>query len=84
MSQPSARPPGHDHDLATRASPLGLALFAFYTLIYAAFVVIAAFAPDLMARKVFGGVNLAIVYGMALIGIAVLLAVVYAFLRGDD
>ena len=58
---------------------LGLVLFAVYLAAYAAFVGINAFAPSLMDTVV-GRLNVAVVYGLALIGGAVLLAVVYAVL----
>ena len=58
---------------------LGLALFAVYLLAYAVFVGINAFAPWVMDATV-GRLNVAVVYGLALIGGAVLLAVVYAVL----
>jgi len=58
---------------------LGLVLFAVYLAAYAAFVGINAFAPSLMDTLV-GRLNVAVVYGLALIGGAVLLAVVYAVL----
>lgn len=60
-------------------SRLGLALFAVYLIGYAAFVVINAFAPAAMGG-VIGRLNVAVLYGLALIGGAVLLAVVYAVL----
>jgi uncharacterized membrane protein (DUF485 family) len=37
--------------------------------------------PDLLSKRPFGGVNLAIAYGMGLIAAAFLLAVVYMVLR---
>ena len=52
-------------------------MFLVYLLIYAAFVALSAFAPNVMAKQVFGGVNLAIVYGLSLIALALLLAIVY-------
>lgn len=58
---------------------LGLILFAVYLIAYGAFVGINAFAPAVMDQLV-GRLNLAVVYGLALIGWAVLLAVVYALL----
>ena len=57
---------------------LGIVLFIFYLLIYAGFVALSAFAPSVMAKPVVGGVNLAVVYGFALIGLAFVMAIVYA------
>ena len=57
---------------------LGIVLFIVYLLIYAGFVALSAFAPSVMAKPVIGGVNLAVVYGFALIGLAFVMAMVYA------
>ena len=57
---------------------LGLILFAIYLLAYAAYMLVNAFSPKWM-DEVVGGVNVAVVSGLGLIGGAVLLAVVYAF-----
>ncbi|MGN6506153.1 MAG: DUF485 domain-containing protein [Tepidisphaeraceae bacterium] len=59
---------------------LGLVFFAVYALIYGGFVAICTFRYDLMGTIVFAGLNLAIVYGMGLIFLAVLMAVVYMLL----
>lgn len=71
----------------TEASPgsgirrADLVLFALYLLLYAGFMVLTAFAPDTMAIRVVGGVNLAIAYGMGLILAAILLAGVATVMR---
>lgn len=65
---------------------LGLILFGIYLLIYAVFVGLNALAPTVMASRVdaLGGVNIAIVYGMALIAAAFFLAMVYMiFCKGQ-
>ena len=54
---------------------LGIFLFILYLLIYAGFVALSAFAPSVMAKPVIGGVNLAVVYGFALIGLAFVMAI---------
>jgi uncharacterized membrane protein (DUF485 family) len=80
--------PLHDH--ATPDEPpdltcerhnarLGLVLFAVYLTAYGTFVGISAFAPWVMDLTV-GRLNVAVVYGLGLIGGAVLLALVYAVL----
>ena len=56
---------------------LALFLFVTYTLFYAGFVAINAAAPQWMDRDVIAGLNLAIVYGFALIIVALVMAVVY-------
>ncbi len=65
---------------AARNSRLGLWLFAVYLLLYGGFVGINAFAPQLMESRPALGINLAILYGMALILAAFLLALVYGWL----
>lgn len=61
-------------------SRLGLFLFAIYLAFYLGFVLINAFATDMMETIVLAGLNLAIVYGFALIVIALLLAAIYGVL----
>jgi uncharacterized membrane protein (DUF485 family) len=57
---------------------LGLWLFLLYVIFYGGFMGLAAFAPEVMARAPFGGVNLAILYGLGLIVSAGIFALVYA------
>jgi uncharacterized membrane protein (DUF485 family) len=54
-----------------------LRLFAIYLTVYAAFVVISAFFPGVMAATPLAGLPLSIVFGMALIGGAFVLAILY-------
>jgi uncharacterized membrane protein (DUF485 family) len=61
----------------------GLILFAVYLLFYGGFVFINAFAPESMEWTPFAGLNLAVVYGFALIFGAVILSAVYGVLCGD-
>lgn len=81
------------HDGSNRRTrAIGLSLFAVYCIAYAGFMATAAFgtfrsglADGGLARPALGGVNLAVVYGMALIFGAFALALLYAFLsRGSD
>ncbi|HPJ01495.1 MAG TPA: DUF485 domain-containing protein [Candidatus Limiplasma sp.] len=58
---------------------LGLWMFLVYTIVYAGFIVITAFSPETMGLDI-GSINLAIFYGLFLIGFAVILALVYNFL----
>ena len=64
---------------STRSAPLGLRLFALYLALYAGYMGATVLAPRWMAETV-GGINLAIVYGSALIVIALALALVYVTL----
>jgi uncharacterized membrane protein (DUF485 family) len=61
-----------------------LLLFLFYFALYAIFMGLTAFAPETLAIRVVGGVNLAVAYGMGLILAAALLAGVAMFLRHDE
>lgn len=56
---------------------LGIKLFWLYAVIYAGFVGIAVYLPRIMKAPVLAGVNLAIVYGMGLIVLAIVLGVIY-------
>ena len=62
------------------ADRLGLVLFLIYVLLYSGFVVGMAVAPAWMSRAVPGGVNVAVIYGFGLIGIAFVLALIYGLL----
>lgn len=59
---------------------LGLILFAIYLALYLGFVLINAFAADVMDTITLAGLNLAIVYGFALIVIALVLALIYGWM----
>lgn len=58
---------------------LGLVMFAIFTPIYLAFVVLSVVSPSLMATDV-GSLNLSIVFGFGIIILAVVLAIVYNML----
>lgn len=62
-----------------RRSRIALRLFVFYCAFYGGFVLLNAFAPKVM-ETTFGGVNLAIWYGFGLIGGALVMALLYAWL----
>ena len=61
----------------TRHSRAGLILFAIYLLCYTSFVLVNAFAPALMARTPWAGINMAVLSGLALIIMAFALALLY-------
>ena len=79
MSNPD--PPNNARRFNTR---LGIVLFVIYTLLYLGFVLSNAFAADMMETRVAAGLNLAIVYGFALIVIALLMSLVYGALCRSD
>jgi uncharacterized membrane protein (DUF485 family) len=56
---------------------LGFILFVIYSVIYAGFVLLNAFAPEIMETKPVAGLNLAILYGFSLIVFALVLSLVY-------
>ena len=63
---------------------LGMILFVIYLAFYVGFVLINAFAADFMETVVVAGLNLAIVYGFGLIGLALLLALIYGGLCREE
>lgn len=77
-------PVGVDHEdhpeTISRNSRYGLILFSIYCLFYGGFVLLSAFAPHQMASRPFGGANLAVLYGAALIFGALVLAAIYMYL----
>jgi uncharacterized membrane protein (DUF485 family) len=56
---------------------MGVVLFIVYVLFYGGFVALSAFRHEAMAQPFIAGVNLAVVYGFALIVAALVLAVIY-------
>ena len=79
MLHKPAPPTGED-----RAEPykmrLGIWMFLFYGLFYAGFVAINLASPLSMEAIVFMGLNLATVYGFALIVVALIEALIYDYL----
>lgn len=78
LHQPAA-PSGKDP-----ASPyktvLGLWMFLAYALIYLGFVLLNIITPKTLETKIIFGLNLAVVYGMGLIVVALVLAMIYNLL----
>ena len=63
---------------------VGLILFAIYLVFYTGFVFLNAFRPETMRTTPIEGVNLAILYGFALIIAAFVMALLYGFLCKSD
>lgn len=61
---------------------LGVWMCLSYSLFYAGFVAINLIRPTAMEAIVFLGLNLAVVYGMGLIVVALILALIYNHLCG--
>lgn len=79
----------HDHEnvredehpeLVSRNTRIGLLLFAVYLALYAGFMGLSTFAPEVMKARPFGGLNLFVMYGFGLIVAALILAIVYLML----
>jgi uncharacterized membrane protein (DUF485 family) len=82
--KPSAPPPPPDLDhphLIARNARYGLILFAIYVVFYAGFVALSAFGLEKMKIDI-AGVNLAIVYGLGLIALAFVMAIIYMLICG--
>ncbi len=58
-------------------SRLGLQLFAIYSLFYFGFVLVNAFAAEWVEWEPLAGLNLAVLWGFSLIGLAFVLAMIY-------
>lgn len=81
MTQPPPIDAGPGNASNTHNARVGIMLFAIYVILYAGFMFLAAFRPEVMgAPTPLGSVNLAIMYGMGLILAALVLAVIYIFL----
>jgi uncharacterized membrane protein (DUF485 family) len=52
-------------------------LFFVYVAFYGTFMLLSALEPEVMAMRPFGGLNLALIFGMFLIVLALVLALVY-------
>lgn len=60
-----------------RKSNIGVILTVVYAVIYGGFVFLSVFYPSRMGLQTFSGLNLAITYGLGLIVIAIILAMIY-------
>lgn len=79
MLHEPAKPVGEDPAEPYKVR-LGIWMFLFYGLFYAGFVAINLIRPLLMEASVFMGLNLATVYGFALIVVALIEALIYDYL----
>lgn len=84
MLHAPAAPVGNDAAAPYKAR-LGVWMFLFYSLFYGGFVAINLVDPLLMESTVCFGLNLAVVYGFALIVVALVQALIYdAFCRAKE
>ena len=81
MLHEPATPSGKDPAGPYKAR-LGLQMVAIYTVFYAGFVAINLLSPPTMATIVVAGLNLATVYGMGLIVLAIVQALIYNAMCG--
>jgi uncharacterized membrane protein (DUF485 family) len=76
-------PPSVDdetEEVAARNARRGMILFLIYLVVYVVYVGLNAFKPTVMDAVPLLGVNLAVLYGVGLIVLAMVLALVYAWL----
>lgn len=64
---------------AAKKARLGVIMFFFYTAIYAGFVAIGLFAPELMGMEILAEQNIAIIYGFGLIILAIIMGFIYNY-----
>lgn len=63
-----------------RKSNIGVRMTILYSIVYSGFVVLSVFMPTVMGVDALFGLNLAIAYGLALIIIAIIFAIIYNLL----
>ncbi|MEI6085084.1 MAG: DUF485 domain-containing protein [Verrucomicrobiota bacterium] len=66
-----------DASVVAHNTRMGVILFILYVVFYGGFMALSAFKPDVMSQPFLGGANLAVVYGFALIVVALVLALIY-------
>ncbi|MEY4565679.1 MAG: hypothetical protein RLY14_649 [Planctomycetota bacterium] len=66
--------------ISQRNARYGVILFTVYLILYAIFVLLNTFWPEVMDAVPFAGLNLSILYGFGLIAMALVLALVYSWL----
>ncbi|OVE76731.1 hypothetical protein BVX98_04905 [bacterium F11] len=74
---------GPDHAIDYKKR-LGMYMFILYSLVYAGFVVVNLASPVSMEKIIFGGLNLAVVYGFGLIVFALVLALIYSWMCAKE
>lgn len=74
MAQQSSAP---DEPIDQRKINIGVRMTILYSILYGGFVALSVFRPAMMGTQGLFGLNLAITYGLGLILIAILFAVIY-------
>lgn len=68
----------NDKDFSERRkSNIGVMMTVLYALVYGGFVILSVFYPSSMSLRTFLGMNLAITYGLGLIVVAIVFAIIY-------
>ncbi|TVQ96988.1 MAG: DUF485 domain-containing protein [Spirochaetaceae bacterium] len=71
------RSPTPDESFELRKSAIGIRMTLLYSLVYAGFVALSVFQPTWMGVRALFGLNLAVAYGLGLILLAIVFALVY-------
>jgi uncharacterized membrane protein (DUF485 family) len=66
-----------DEAFERRKSIIGIRMTILYSLVYGGFVALSVFQPSWMGARAILGLNLAVAYGLGLILIAILFALIY-------
>lgn len=66
--------------MQSRNARIGMLLFIIYLLFYSGFVLLNAFAAEVMEATPVEGINLAVLYGFALILVAFVMSLLYGVL----
>lgn len=64
---------------SSKKTKLGVYFFFVYLFFYAGFVLIGVFNYELLSLELFGGINLAVLYGIGLIFFAVIMGILYNY-----
>lgn len=70
---------GDDSATTARNARIGMRLFVLYTVAYGVFIALNAFWAHLMEQVVWGGMNIAVLFGFGLILAAIVIALVYGW-----
>ncbi len=66
-----------DNARELRKSNIGIRMTVLYAIVYGGFVALNVFKPTMMGMPVFFGLNLAVAYGIGLIIVAIIFALIY-------
>jgi uncharacterized membrane protein (DUF485 family) len=79
LHEPAPKEPGVDY-ASKKKSRLGIILFLVYAIVYGIFVIICLNYTHILGKRLFGGLNMAVVYGMGLIVLAAVMGFVYSWI----